>query len=109
MSYLNGIQNAQGLGELGSYTRARLAARRDSIQRLLDDDPGLNGLGKTSSDVMPFSEVVERYNNGISRSEIEAWVWYKRSVGVPMKGWENYFLKSGERTQNVKVKAETIL
>ncbi len=109
MSYLNGIQNAQGLGELGSYTRARLAARRDSIQRLLDEDPGLNGLGKTSSEVMPFSEVVERYNKGISRSEIEAWVWYKRSVGVPMKGWENYFLKSGERTQNVKVKAETIL
>jgi hypothetical protein len=109
MSYLNGIYSARGLGELGSYTRAQLAAKRENIKRILKEDPGLDGLGKTTSDVMPFSEVVERYNKGITKSEIQAWVWYKRSVGVPMKGWEAYYLKSGERNKNVKVKAETIL
>ena len=109
MSYLNGIHSAHGLGKLNPYMQARLAAQQETLQRLLDENPSMDGLGRTTSQVMPFSEVVERYNKGITKSEIQAWVWYKRSVGVPMKGWEAYYLKSGERNQNVKVKAETLL
>ncbi|QNR23185.1 SNF2-related protein [Croceimicrobium hydrocarbonivorans] len=110
MSYLNGISSASGLGSLNGYTAARLAAQSETLKKLLTEDPKLDGLGRiTSSKVMPFSEVVKRYNKGISKNEIQAWVWYKRSVGVPMHGWEAYFLKEGEATKEVKVKSATLL
>lgn len=110
MSYLNGIHTHAALGALNTYTAARLAGQRSTLQKLLDEDPALNGLGRTtSSRVMPFSEVVSRYNKGISKSEIQAWVWYKRSVGVPMHGWESYYLKEGETTKEVKVKSESLI
>ena len=94
MSYLNGITSTSRFGSLHGYTAARLAAQSETLKKLLAEDSELDGLGRTtSSKVMPFSEVVKRYNKGISKSEIQAWVWYKRSVGVPMHGWEAYFLK----------------
>jgi hypothetical protein len=107
MSYLSGIQHCKQLSGLSPYLGASLAANQSQIKRLLDE-PGLEGLGDTDS-VMPFSEVVERYNKGISADEIKAWVWYKRSIGSPMKGWESYYLKSGEATQYVEVTSDTLL
>jgi superfamily II DNA/RNA helicase len=110
MSYLNGIKSAQALGKINPYLAASLAWRKEDLKKLLDEKPTLSGLGKTKSDnVMPFAEVVERYNKGITKSEIQAWVWYKRSVGTPMKGWEDFYLKAGEKTKNVEVVKETIL
>ena len=109
MSYLNGISTKSGLDGLGNYTTARLISRRNVLRKLLSEEPYLDGLGRASSQVMPFSEVVQRYNKGISKDEIQAWVWYKRSIGQPMKGWESYYLKPGERTQNVRVSSETFL
>jgi hypothetical protein len=43
--------------------------------------------------VLSFDDVVLRYNKGITEAEITGWVWYKRKLGVPMKGWEKYYLK----------------
>ena len=110
MSYLNGISGASGLSSLNGYTAALLAAQSETLKKLLAESTEMDGLGRTTtSNVMPFSEVVKRYNKGISKSEIQAWVWYKRSVGVPMHGWEAYFLKEGEATKEVKVKTATLL
>lgn len=110
MSYLNGISGTSGLGQLNGYTAARLVSQKETLKKLLAEDAPLDGLGRlNNSNVMPFSEVVKRYNKGISKSEIQAWVWYKRSVGVPMHGWESYFLKEGEATKEVKVKTATLI
>jgi len=53
---------------------------------------GLSGLGDAGTPKMlTFSDVVEKYNKGISEDEIKAWVWYKRNQGEPMKGWNKYY------------------
>ncbi len=45
-------------------------------------------------DTLTFDEVFELYNDGIGFEEVQAWVWYKRSNGIPMTGWEKYYLKA---------------
>jgi len=68
----------------------------------------LYGIGKglgyapaADQKTLSFKEVVKEYNKGISAEEIQAWVWYKRSLGVPMKGWEDYYLKGTDDAQMV--------
>lgn len=94
---------------LNPYLVAGLRAQRREMSRLLEETAAPAGLGRTDSRVMSFSEVVERYNQGISEDEIRAWVWYKRSLGVPMHGWERYYLKGGARAQEVEVTQQTVL
>ncbi len=94
---------------LNPYLVAGLRAQRREMSRLLEETAAPAGLGRTDSRVMSFSEVVERYNQGISEDEIRAWVWYKRSLGVPMHGWERYYLKGGARAQEVEVTRQTVL
>jgi superfamily II DNA/RNA helicase/translation elongation factor EF-1beta len=51
-------------------------------------------------DTLSFDEVINLYNPGISKEEIQAWVWYKRQFGHPMKGWNKYYIsnnKSGKK------------
>ncbi len=57
--------------------------------------------------LMGLDEVLRTYNPGISHEEIQAWVWHKRSYGVPMTGWEKYFTESG-KTETVLVAKETV-
>ena len=101
MSYLAGLSPST-LGALSPYRSHAL--QHVDLSDLLRERADLSGLGRaTGGAVMPFEEVVDRYNKGISRAEIEAWVWYKRSVGVPMTGWESYFLHGGSTDQRVEV------
>ena len=58
---------------------------------------------------MSFDDVMERYNRGISNDEIKAWVWYKRTLGTPMTGWEKYFIKGGEQVENIVATASTMI
>jgi hypothetical protein len=53
----------------------------------------LRGLGRTENKTLTFDQVVERYNKGITFDEIQAWVWYKRRQGVPMTGWNRYYIE----------------
>lgn len=49
-----------------------------------------------NEDWMCWSEVIRDYNPGISKEEIEAWVWYKTALGEPMLGgWQTYFTLVG--------------
>lgn len=45
---------------------------------------------------LSIQEVIEKFNNHISEAEIKAWVWYKRSFGNPMKGFEKYFVSNNK-------------
>jgi SNF2 family DNA or RNA helicase len=63
------------------------------IERILKQAGELQGLGDTEGKKIPFSDVVAKYNKGITEPEIKACVWYKRRMGVPMSGWQTYYLK----------------
>jgi hypothetical protein len=93
MSYLSGISNIHSLGTLNSYTSTKIRGNSQVIERILKQAGELQGLGDTEGKKIPFSDVVAKYNKGITEPEIKAWIWYKRKTGVPMKGWETYYLK----------------
>jgi hypothetical protein len=64
------------------------------IRKILEEarSAALKGLGRLESKTLSFDQVVERYNKGISFEEIQAWVWYQRQQGVPMNGWDRYYI-----------------
>jgi hypothetical protein len=105
MSYLNGISDITTLGALPREIHMNVQQNEQIIRQVLQDAHEFNGLGKIAKTIkktMGFDEVVERYNRGITTDEIKAWVWYKRSLGIPMTGWEKFFIKGGELVENVE-------
>ena len=94
MSYLSGIHGAEALQPLNPYLALRIKSASGGVRRILDEARTMEGLGRTEPKTIPFDQVVERYNKGISFEEIQAWVWYQRSQGVPMKGWNRYFISA---------------
>lgn len=93
MSYLSGIHNIHELGTLNPYTSTKVRGNATVIERILKQAGELQGLGDTEGKKIPFSDVVAKYNKGITEPEIKAWVWYKRRMGVAMSGWQTYYLK----------------
>lgn len=97
------IGTLNGIGSLGAIsTSAHDAIRKNSgaivkVLRKAQKLNGLAGLGKAkSNEVVTMRESIEELNlkNGLmNEDEIRAWVYYKRSLGVPMRGWEKYFTK----------------
>lgn len=84
---------------------AKIIRSNQSLFKQLITKKSLKGLGRTQmqsqAKVLTMDEVNKTYNAGISMDEIYAWVWYKRSMGNPMKGWEKYFINQGEKTKLV--------
>jgi hypothetical protein len=100
MTYLNGIKNTEHLGFLNPALSGMIQSNCDKITKVVKEAKGLHGLGDTSK-TMSFDDVIAKYNKGITYEEIKAWVWYKRSLGIPMKGWERYYIKGGNVVENV--------
>ena len=74
MNYLNGISGISGLGELSETVRNSIRANKNIIDSVLKDASVLNGFGdvsKAEKKTMSFSEVVARYNKGITADEIK--------------------------------------
>ena len=110
MNYAKSFSGLSGLGALNPETLALIRNNSGAISEVLKKSQRLNGLGflpANQNKVKSFSEVVEEYNAGISDDEIRAWVWYKRSLGVPMKGWEKYYLKGKDASEMVVANRET--
>jgi hypothetical protein len=97
MSYLNGIASCSQLGKVSSGLQHKILSNKALLTSSLQRGQ-LHGLGKVES-VIPFSEVVSKYNQGITRDEIVAWVWYRRKSGVPMKGWDDFYIKANEASE----------
>ena len=117
--------------------KLRLRARALKLRLQFMDLDGLSGLGKSGvdqpgnkalalrnilqkseaeeeykqGDKLEFDSVVRQYNKGISKAQIQAWVWYKRTLGVPMTGWEKFYLSSvgGERTVMLVTTTPTVI
>lgn len=111
MNGLSGISGLNGLGELPNCCKNLISQNTALIQGIYKKAEAINGfagLGKLpakqkgvdeTNRVMSFDEVFKLYNQGISETEVKAWVWYKRSQGVPMIGWEKFYLK-GDKSSN---------
>ena len=114
MGYLEGISGVNNLGALPGYYTRLINKNRGSISKVLKRADKLNGLGKLpqlSKKMLSFNDIVRLYNAGISDDEIKAWVWYRRSIGIPMHGWEKYFIdsSSGQTDNLLTTKQETLI
>ncbi len=112
MSYINGLQNANSLDGLSSQIIQKLIDNPEMVKSALKLAQNLRGLGYLpekgqEKKVQTFEEVVAKYNAGITREEIQAWVWYRRRLGIPMHGWEDYYLKAGEVNSELLIAANT--
>jgi hypothetical protein len=53
-------------------------------------------------DTLSFDDIDNLYNTGLTFEEKQAWVWFKRSQGVPMTGWDKYFFKKEKSDYTAK-------
>lgn len=104
------INGLSGLGSLGELVQNEISNNLPVVKNVLERSK--NQKEAKSSDKLSFDKVIKSYNKGISRDEITAWVWYKQSLGVPMKGWEDYFIttsKVGDENTLIKSVRETVI
>ena len=91
---MNGIYHnnteLNGLGKLGKNENELIEANQETALEILEKSK--NEKEHKPTDKLSFDKIVSSYNKGITKEEIQAWVWYKRSMGIPMYGWEKYFL-----------------
>jgi hypothetical protein len=110
MSYLNGISDTNNLGALPQCLSEKIALNKAVLNNILDRGQ-LNGLGRVSrpDGIIPFKQVVEQYNAGISKDEIKAWVWYRRKHKVPMHGWDAFYIKGDEKKELKRLVASGVM
>jgi hypothetical protein len=92
---LNGINGLEGLGALSPNLIATILTNKFVIEKVLKHSSNLKGLGFVEGKKVGFADVVKMYNEGISESEIKAWIWYKQKQGVPMKHWAKHYKVTG--------------
>jgi len=94
MNYTQSLNGISDLGALPTDLSSLISKNKKAIGKTLNRAEKLNGLGKLPSknNMLSANEVIKQYNAGISKDEIKAWVWYRRSIGVPMTGWEKYYI-----------------
>lgn len=100
------LSGLAGLPSLGKATSETIEASPEKVERVLKKSkvriPGTNTLD--------FKEVFKLYNAGISQEETRSWVWYQRTLGVPMHGWEDFYLdsSSGAVTRLITTEKTTV-
>ena len=112
MSFLHGLSGIDSLGSLEDTIAKKIAEHPELIAAALKTVKYFAGFGsieKSGKKTMSFQEVINRYNAGISDNEIRAWVWYKRSLGVPMHGWEKFYIQGGDTIEQVVVKEQSMI
>lgn len=77
----------QYTGALKPETAKKLQANMQVVKKFL---AGPKALGKTTKAITSIEDTIEKYNPGITEDEIKAWVWYRKSLGIPMKAWKKY-------------------
>ncbi len=111
MKYKTIRKHKSSLGALPTGISQMISENHDQISQVLNRANRLNGLGrlqKKASNMLSADEVIKRYNAGISEDEIKAWVWYRRSIGVPMTGWEKFFIDKSTGVQEDMIYSSSI-
>ncbi len=109
--FIQQLNGTSALGNLSIDTKRAIRKNSKEISDVLKRANRLNGLG-AENDIITTNEFIsdKRYNPNISNDEIQAWVYYKRSLGVPMRGWEKFFISgNGGNTTNVTAISDTEL
>lgn len=44
--------------------------------------------------ILSIEENVKKYTSELSDNDIKGFVWYNRTLGIPMTGWEKWFIKN---------------
>ena len=105
--FTESLSGIDGLGALSKEAQRYISSNAKTIEKALQRAERLNGLGELPANrqknTYSMEEVIELLNPNISIDEIRAWVWYRRSIGIPMNGWNKYFL------QEAKQKADNLL
>ncbi len=99
-----------GLGSLGELVKNEITNNLEVVESVLERSKSQREA--KSTDKLSFKTVINTYNKGITRDEIVAWVWYKQTLGVPMTGWEDYFItgaEGGQATTRVVALRETVI
>jgi hypothetical protein len=97
-----------GMCGLGELVREEVNANIQILKKAVEHSRNEKEYKETDS--LSFDEVISLYNKGLTEEEIKAWVWYKRSLGVPMKGWDKYFLpNTGEAGQMIYTVRPTVI
>ena len=105
-NYIRTLSGIDALHGLDGDTRDLIRQNSSTIESVLKrakQRSSFKGLGKAANDGNQLITAEEflsaaRYNANINEDEIRAWVYYKRSTGVPMKGWEKYFINGKQET-----------
>lgn len=61
---------------------------------------------KTKS-ILTIEDNIKKYTPHLSDNDIKAFVWYNRTLGIPMTGWEKWFIK-GTKKELIKAKEEVV-
>lgn len=94
------LAGLSGLGDLSPDKKSSIQASKAAIERTLEKSALEKNYSK--GDLLEFEDIDTRYNSGITTDEKRAWVWYKRTMGEPMTGWEKYFLsRKGKKTRMI--------
>lgn len=90
MNYIDSIKSVDSLDKLCCDLSERIYQYRDQIEKLLSSKT-LSGLGNAGKGPLITPDEIDKiYNSAISQEAKQAWIWYKQSLGIPMKGWERF-------------------
>jgi hypothetical protein len=76
-------------GKLSAFVQELIKKNSQKLARLIQPK-GLNRVANTSS-LFTLEESLALNNPGLSKEEIQAWVWYRRKSGIPMLNFKKYF------------------
>lgn len=101
---LSGLSGLEGLGDISIQHQEAIEANSLVIKQVLQKAEQQQTGGKYS-----FSQISQEYNKELSDDEIRAYVWFKQSIGFPMKGWEKYYLKGKRERSDLAYANKTTL
>ncbi len=108
------LRQNQPLGRLGKVADQNIQNNVVLLENLLNKEKSQKQYKK--GDTMSFEDIDREHNQALTFEEKQAFVWFKRSQGIPMTGWEEYFLKaekkdytSAKATSSFKTTQETVI
>ena len=86
-------------GPLDKALQEKIKANINTINEAIS----LQGLGRVSNGntTTTIDETIKKYNTGITKKEIQAWVWHRKNQGLKMASWKTYFVNM---TESLKLK-----
>ncbi len=97
--YLQGLGFNQ-LGSLGRVVESTIEQNSLILSSMLEKQKEQKQYKE--GDTLSFDDIDSLYNAGLTFEEKQAWVWFKRSQGVPMTGWDKYFFKKDKKDYTAK-------